>query len=168
MFIGHLPAGYLITRALARSPALTSCATRGLLAAGLLGSVFPDVDLFYFYLIDHRQTHHHLYWTHWPVFWLALLACAMVGCTLAGKRHYLSYVYVFVLNIVVHLLLDTIVGDIWWLAPALMKPFALFNVPALYQPWILNFLLHWSFLLELALLAAAFAVFHKHRFTTQG
>jgi len=55
-----------------------------------------------------------------------------------------------------HLLLDTIVGDIWWFAPFIDKPFAFFTVPALYKPWWLNFLLHWSFALELAVFALAF------------
>ena len=50
-----------------------------------------------------------------------------------------------------HMLLDSIVGDIWWLAPFVNQPFVLFTVPALYQPWWLNFILHWSFGLELLL-----------------
>lgn len=53
-----------------------------------------------------------------------------------------------------HLLLDTIVGDIWWLYPYVDTPFALFVVPSLYRPWWLNFVLHWSFMVEVAVTAA--------------
>jgi len=54
-----------------------------------------------------------------------------------------------------HLLLDSVVGDIYWLAPFSGKPYSMFTVPALYHPWWLNFILHWSFAFELALLAWA-------------
>jgi inner membrane protein len=63
----------------------------------------------------------------------------------------------------VHLCLDSIVGDIWWLAPFVDRPFSLFTVPALYQPWWLNFLLHWSFGLELGLVVWAVFVWQRGR-----
>lgn len=50
-----------------------------------------------------------------------------------------------------HLLLDTFVGDIWWGAPFYDQPLALFSVPARFSPWWLNFVLHWSFAVELAI-----------------
>ncbi len=62
------------------------------------------------------------------------------------------------LNSIAHLLLDTLVGDIWWLMPFVNKPFAFFHITAVNHPWWLNFLLHWSFLLELALVVAAIAM----------
>lgn len=57
--------------------------------------------------------------------------------------------------------LDSIVGDVWWFAPLLDRPFALFTVPALYQPWWLNFILHWSFGLEISLWIWALLIFRK-------
>ena len=41
---------------------------------------------------------------------------------------------------------------VWWFAPFIDKPFALASVPAVYHPWWLNFILHWSFMLEVAIL----------------
>lgn len=64
---------------------------------------------------------------------------------------------------VLHMLLDSIVGDIWWFAPFVDQAYALFNVPARYQPWWLNFLLHWSFALELALWVWAFVLYRARR-----
>ena len=75
MFIGHLPAGYLITKGLLRrSGGNGSVAQTGplLLALGLSASLLPDLDMFYFYLIDHGQHLHHGYWTHLPIFWLVV------------------------------------------------------------------------------------------------
>lgn len=61
--------------------------------------------------------------------------------------------------------LDSVVGDIWWFAPFVDRPFALFTVPALYKPWWLNFFLHWSFALELAICAWALATYRRRRRT---
>lgn len=61
----------------------------------------------------------------------------------------------FALNGFVHLCLDTSLGRIRWLAPFVDRPFTLFELPSRYEPWWLNFLLSWTFLIELFLLLAA-------------
>lgn len=156
MFIGHLPTGY-IASSLAHDhwPFFANVKRRYLLACGLVGSIFPDCDLLYFFLFDHRSQHHHHYWTHLPAFWLLSLFC--VGCllTLTKKTIALACVAIFGINVFLHLILDSIVGDIWWLYPWVNKPFAFFTVPAIYHPWWLNFILHWSFLLEITLTTIA-------------
>ncbi|MDD5330067.1 MAG: metal-dependent hydrolase [Sulfuricella sp.] len=133
------------------------------MATGLVASILPDTDLIYFFLIDHRLHHHHTYWTHLPVFWVSILALAITSCLLMKKRAPLLLVLLFGVNIVLHLALDSIVGDIWWLAPFLNKPFAMFSVPAQYSPWYLNFILHWSFWLEIAITFAAYAAWRPNR-----
>lgn len=50
-------------------------------------------------------------------------------------------------NGLLHMLRDTI----YWLAPWVNKPFSLCTVSRLYEPWRLNFLLHRSFILEIAI-----------------
>jgi len=64
----------------------------------------------------------------------------------------------FCLNGFVHLLLDSVVGDIWWLALFVDRPVALATVTARHQPWWLNFALHWSFAPERGLLLWAWAL----------
>jgi inner membrane protein len=123
--------------------------------ASLTGAIAPDLDLLYFYLIDGQQHHHHAYVTHFPVVWIAsILVCAIWWRS--GRNQSCALVAgIFSLDGFVHMLLDSIVGDIAWLAPLTPQRFSLFAVPALYKPWWLNFILHWSFALELALVAAA-------------
>ena len=152
MLIGHLPAGYLIGRALMRSHSVRRST---LLAAAMAGSVFPDIDLLYFYLFDHQRTHHHLYWTHIPAFWLA--ACAGVLLAWAANRELRPPValWFFLAGILSHLLLDSIVGEIYWLVPLSYEPFSMFTVHPRYSPWFLNYVMHWTFGLELALICAA-------------
>jgi len=161
VFIAHAPAGYLLgTRCAAwlRDPPLTA---RAIILACIAGSLLPDIDLLYFYLVDGGHTHHHKYVTHWPIAWGAVLAlaCAWV---LAYRRSKAALVLVLVAACaLVHLVMDTVVGDIWWLAPFVDRPYVLFHVQPRFTPWWLNFVLHWSFMAELALTAWAIALYRR-------
>ncbi|MGH8529276.1 MAG: metal-dependent hydrolase [Nevskiales bacterium] len=154
MFIAHAPAAYLVTRLLLSRLGYTGTRATSLLLAGILGALAPDLDLLYFYAIDHRQHHHHSYFTHFPVLWVGLCVATTIWVHQAS-RYLRVLALVFSINGFVHMCLDSIVGDIRWFAPFSETPFSLFSVPALYTPWWLNFLLHWSFALELLVLAWA-------------
>lgn len=121
----------------------------------------PDIDMLYFYLVDLRQHHHHTYFTHYPVVWLVLLAASVIWLRNAKTKKHPAYTAAFSLNGFAHMFLDTIVGDIWWLAPWGAEPFAFFTVPALYKPWWLNFLLHWSFAAEIAIVILAIYLWRR-------
>lgn len=156
MFFAHLPAGYLLTSALSSRRIVSAANPRMLMIAGLAGSLFPDLDLVYFYLFDQRQHHHHSYWTHLPVFWSGALALALLLASMRESAFSRACILGFGVNVLLHLVLDTLVGDIWWFYPFIDKPFALFTVPARYSPWWLNFVLHWSMALEVAIVLAAY------------
>lgn len=155
MIVAHLPAGYIGARLLAPRLSVPQGAMRPFLIAGLIGAIAPDFDLLYFYLADQHQHHHHTLWPHFPVLWASLLLVSALwfharrggGCT--------PLAVIFSLNGLVHMVLDTVVGKIWWLMPFVDRPFSLFTVPARYHPWWLNFILHWTFIFELALIAWA-------------
>lgn len=152
MFIAHLPAGYITAKLL--FPRLTTpfASYQAFLFCSVVGAIFPDIDMFYFYLIDHKQHHHHSYVTHFPIVWGALLLLSCGWFYWASKRKNALLAVIFCLSAFIHLFLDTIVGDIWWFAPFIDKSFALATVSARYQPWWLNFLLHWSFGLEILII----------------
>lgn len=143
MFVAHLPAGYLIGKA---AQARDENGHRRLLFAALLGSVLPDFDLLYFYLIDGQSTLHHNYFTHLPFFWLCVSPFLLPSRT--GR--------VFLVSIALHLLLDTWAGGIAWKWPFSKELLVCVTVPAAYDWWVWNFALHWSFLPEIALVGAAF------------
>lgn len=161
MFIAHVPAAYLCGTFLGRIFGTCLVPSGLLVGAALAGGMAPDLDLFYFYLIDHRQTPHHLYWSHFPAVWLAVTALSAGWYWLARNKLAPTLACVFGINGLLHMLLDTVVGDIRWLAPANLAPYSLFTVPALHEPWWLNFLLHWSFLFELLVLAWAATVYRR-------
>ncbi len=151
MLIAHLPAGVLLTRVIVRRPLRLSNDW-----IGLLGAVFPDFDILYFYLIDGRKHLHHTYWTHVPIFWLlVLMLFALLWRTMPSWKFPRSFIYLFLPNVFLHLVLDSIAAKILWLYPFCEHPFGLFVVPDVYSHWIYNFLFHWTFLLELALILAA-------------
>lgn len=149
MFIGHLPAGYVSAKLLFNRFTDTGVAAKFFILAGMLGAIAPDLDMFYFYLIDNRQNHHHTYWPHYPVLWLAMLVLSSIWFKSATRKSGSACALIFSINGFIHMLLDTIVGDIWWFAPLVDKPYAIFTVEAVYKPWWLNFILHWSFALEI-------------------
>jgi len=66
-----------------------------------------------------------------------------------------------------HMVLDTAAGGIRWLWPWSDAELSLFHPAAQHRAWILNFVLHPSFLLEVALLAAAGWVMLSHRRSVQ-
>jgi hypothetical protein len=156
MIIGHLPAGYVLTKLGYWRFGRLIDSYRKFMFWGVFGSVAPDLDMFYFHLVDNGRIHHHKYFSHYPVLWLALVVIAAVLCLSKLTREKLGvHGLIFAVAGFCHLILDTIVGDIWWLAPFVDQPFAFATVPALYKPWWLNFFLHWSFLLEVAVIAWA-------------
>ena len=166
MFLGHLPAGYLLTRGSLRaglvrpSPQLSRSS---IITLGLVGAVLPDFDLLYFYLIDDRQHLHHGYWTHIPSFWVAVFAVIFILAAVRGSVRLRTAALVLSVGVFGHLLLDTVVGKIRWLAPLSGRDFVLFDVPARYSWWVWNFVLHWTFAFELVLVVTAVAVLWRER-----
>tara|TARA_Y100000588_G_scaffold244425_1_gene258564 strand:- start:1669 stop:2205 length:537 start_codon:yes stop_codon:yes gene_type:complete len=155
MFIAHLPAGYLLARHLLKRISTLPASHKAVTLSAMAGAIAPDLDMLYFYFIDNGQTHHHKYLSHWPILWIGLL-CVSVLAVALGKRKGLPFLaLIFSVGGLLHMLLDSVVGDIWWLAPMVDQPYALFTVPARFQPWWLNFVLHWSFVIELLIIVWA-------------
>ncbi len=164
MIVGHLPAGYLYGRFVSAKLAGTRADPRQVLIAALVGSVFPDIDMLYFLLVDERQHHHHTYWTHYPIVWLAFLFAAFIVFRLCSRRRREAVLaMIFTSAAILHLVLDSIVGDVRWFAPFVDRTYAMFSVPALHQPWWFNFVLHWSFGLEILLSAWALWCWRRQR-----
>ena len=144
MFVAHLPAAYLAVRAIRPD------VTRTVMAAVLAGSVLPDIDLVWFYLVDARQHHHHDYLTHKPLVWALL---ALVGCVRGS-----TIAIGVAAGAMLHLMLDSIAGQITWGWPLSDWAVPLVVVPATRDWWVASFLLHWTFAVELMICTAASVV----------
>jgi hypothetical protein len=151
VILAHLPSGYILARISRRASGLP-------LLAALAGSVFPDLDLLWFYLVDHRAVHHHRYWFHAPGFWLIIAVLVLPVLSRAAPR-YLAAGCLFFAAIFLHLILDTLAGSIMWGWPLATRLVALVEVPATQHHWILSFLTHWTFLAEIAVILWAAILF---------
>lgn len=142
MITAHAPMGYILGRRFSTS--------RVVFWAALIGSIFPDLDLIWFYFIDERAVHHHRYWVHIPAFW-GLLSLVILPALRRFARHLFAPAVAFVLAVLVHICLDTIAGDVLWGWPFSDHFTHFITVPARFDAWILNFVLHPIFALELAI-----------------
>ena len=159
MFIAHLPSGYLLCKTVAGK--MKGVSWRAILLAGLMGSVIPDVDLLYFYLIDARQHSHHSYPSHIPIYWLSIYLICVVTFYITKKHRLVSLASVFMLGVLLHLLLDSVAGGILWAYPFSTTYFVVTTVPAQYDWWVLNFILHWTFAIEAVIVVSAWWVYSE-------
>ena len=169
MFVAHLPAGYLITRYYLRTfdnNSTKSNTMKYYVWFGLFCSVLPDLDLIYFYLIDHRQHAHHTYWTHIPLFWVLFSGLLYFGAKALFTKNVGLASVILLVNTQLHLLLDSVAGGIYWLYPLNGEKYRLFEVTAQFDWWVWNFILHWTFLFELLIIVtAAYFVWEDRKFT---
>lgn len=152
MLIAHLPAGYVTARAAGQR-------NGALLWAALIGSVFPDFDMIWFLFVDQGDIHHHKYWVHAPGFWLILAAVTLPFLPKTARNAGLM----FLAAVLIHIALDTHAGGIMWLWPLSDHLYTFVIVPATQANWVLSFILHWTFLLELAVIAVAAVLFFTRK-----
>jgi len=154
MITAHLPSGYVLSRFRGWSGPV--------MAAAVLGAVWPDIDLLFFYLVDNRAFHHHRYWVHAPAFAL-VVSLALIAAVRLLAPQMLHVSIAFATGWGLHILLDAPVGSLMWLWPFDDTLYAPFTVPATQTHWILSFVFHWSFVFELMIWFIASVLFLKQR-----
>ncbi len=161
MITAHAPAGYAVSK-LAVSLGLIPDRTfspRTIIGIGVCAALLPDLDLIYFLTIDARQHLHHSYWTHIPFFWLVAFSGIIAWCYALRCRHYIPLVALVGVNVLLHCFLDTIVAGIRWLEPFSHRYVVFFAVPNVYPYTLLNFMLHWTFGLEVLVWVVAIGLY---------
>lgn len=155
MITAHLPAGYVLARTQDwRGPVLW---------AALLGAIFPDFDLLFFYFIDDRAIHHHRYWVHAPAF---ALVCSGAAYLLAGRvaKAWTKAIVAFGAAWLVHIVLDSVTGGIMWLWPVSGDLYRLIEVPGRAGVhFLVAFLTHWTIVFEIAIWIAALGFAWRQR-----
>ena len=160
MLVAHIPAGYLIAKLTQKTGRFVSkCA----FVATLIGAVIPDIDMIWFWTVDHRQHHHHGYFTHWPSFWLIVFLVGLAISFLISKQTWIFAIIMFFVGALSHMVLDSLAAPIMWLAPLSYQWFELSHVPASAHGATYALLTHWTFGLELAIFLTAVVVFYKER-----
>lgn len=120
MIFAHGPAGFvsafMAQRLVPRMQQFTDRQRLWLLIIGGIGGIFPDVDLFYYYLVSAEETHRGFI-THTPFLYIT---CAVVfGFILwRMKKHYASMaVCTFSIGAISHTIFDAIGAQIKFLYP---------------------------------------------------
>ena len=149
MLVGHLPAGYLTALGVSRF-----VPSRALFWGIVVGAVLPDIDLVWFLLVD-SSYHHHSLLPHRPIVWVLVL--------IAGLLLKRSLVSGLGLGGLLHVALDTTLGQIAWGWPFSERFWTLFEVQPTHSHYLLSFAHHWTFRVELALVAIAILVFFYRR-----
>ena len=164
MFLAHMPAGYLTSKFLLSKFRFQGINNGWFMFAGLLGSVFPDFDMLYFYTIDNRQHGHHSYWTHIPFFWFCILFISYSIAFIFRSRFLVTIATVFIGCILLHLTLDSFAGGgIKWLYPIDNTYYNIFSIPGGNRFWVLNYIWHWTAFVELTIILLALFTFCKSR-----
>ena len=121
-----------------------------------IGSIFPDIDLLWWFFVD-QHTPHHLLWPHIPLIWAYLASIALVASRLALWRRPAAAeaVKAFFVGVAIHLALDVHAGGIALFWPWTDRLFYLFPVPNNFGNFVISGVLHWTFLLEVPILIVA-------------
>jgi hypothetical protein len=118
MFLAHLPAAFLLGAVIKQH--WPTALTRAGWAALLLGSIAPDADWLYFLSTRQALDHHHECAPHLPMVWLGASVVVALALALAlrrAPRRYQALAAMASLGWLSHLLLDGLVGELWWFAP---------------------------------------------------
>ena len=157
MTFGHLSAGYITSKLLFKEFKHQSVYAKAFMFWGLFGSIAPDFDVLYSLTADHIPVNHHAYFSHFPLFWLALLLMSLFWLQLHRHRNQNpASAFIFSLNGFIHTILDTVTGEIWWLAPFVNKPFSLAA-----ERSEIPYFTDWTFGIELFLLLLAISLWSK-------
>lgn len=165
MFLAHLPSGYIAAKFFEKK-FLNNISKKWLYFWVLLGSIAPDLDIFYFYFIDHKQHNHHSYWSHYPILWFPLLIiCYFLYQSKKLKHHQNTLLYATLFSFMgcVHLILDSIGGGIWWLAPFKNKAYSIFSTNGQYDIWWFYLIFSKVFIIELLITAFALFLWRKDK-----
>ena len=90
-----------------------------------------------------------------PIFWIFISLLVIAVSINIRNRIILICGLMLMLQSMIHMALDSVVGGILWLYPIDSTAYALFTVPAQFSHWILNFVFHWTFIIELGIVALA-------------
>ena len=158
MHFAHLPAGYITSKLLFKYFEPRKLSYNRFIFWGMFGSIAPDIDLIYYYFSGNPHLDHHTYFTHFPVFWIALLLISLVWLESNSYRSQApSLAFIFILGGFIHIILDIIAGYLWWFAPFVDEAYSLEN----YAPQGLLKIPHWELGLELGIILWALSLWLK-------
>ena len=161
MTFAHLPAGYITCRLLYNQFKHRIDSWNCYLLWGLLGSVAPDFDHLYFWFIN-REQDQHLNFSHYPLFWVLLLIFSAFWFVIDRKSQNPVSAFMVSFGGFIHMILDTVPGHIFWLAPFSYQPFSIGELVEAANPWLVQSFPGWAYGVELLILIWSFSLFSRN------
>ena len=151
-----MPAGYIVSKIQDKKakPSYVVCS--------IIFSIWSDLDLFYYYFFDKTGAFHHTYFTHLPIIALSGFFIMFPLIHLQRLKRFSSYYWIFYINWGLHMICDTLTGGILWLYPFSNRLFTIISIPPISRSWIVSFVFHWSFIIELMIVVWAAVIFIKN------
>lgn len=155
MIFAHGPLGYLLalaTEKVWRKTEYTQKQYNWLLVLGFIAGIFPDVDLFYYYLFNASESHRALF-THTPIFYIVVCGVLALFAWRIKKPMLLSASVIFYIGTLSHLLTDGIFAQVQYLHPFTQTFYGLGDVVS---DGVRSNLLALNFIIEGTIIAAFF------------
>jgi len=162
MTFAHLPAGFITCTLLYDVYKHRIRSYKTYLFWGLLGSVLPDFDFAYLFLFDEAGTNHHVYITHYPIFWAVLLIASAFWLHFDRKSQLPVSAFLFTLGGFIHMFLDTVSGRMYWFAPFSYSVLSGDNMLFSIAPDYAQSHRHWGYGVELLIIFWAAYLYHRN------
>lgn len=102
----HISGGYVVLHIANKINPHLGLSTSGVMIAGLIGSVLPDVDFIFFtYVKDHHNS-----WPHTPLFWIAIYLMVFASGFIFKNQTIKDYSTAVIIGILSHFFLDWFSG----------------------------------------------------------
>lgn len=112
MIYAHGPAGYIVSKLLYSGFKKSNVSKNLFIFWGIFGAIAPDFDLLYYYTIGMCGVSHHEYFTHFPILWFYFMFISLLLIIITkNTSHYAAFAFIFTLNALIHMILDTVAGD---------------------------------------------------------
>jgi inner membrane protein len=152
MIIGHLPAGYFLTRYLIKNEKIKL--TKFWLALGLIAAILPDFDYAYWFLTDDNSVSHRGYITTYPAIYFAIFLIFLLIYLIKKNRWFKNFIIIVFGNIFLHFLLDTPFYGVKWFWPFCNQYLGIYDVGSYAAGTgiqVMNYFTHWYWYLEITL-----------------
>jgi len=152
MLIGHLPAGYFLTRYLIKRQKLPL--NKWWLGLGIVAAILPDLDYLYWLLSNDQADTHRGYITTYPIIYFILFLIALLIYFFKKSPWFKNIIIIVFTNIFVHFLLDTPFYGVKWFFPFCNQEVGIYNIGSYTNGrgiLVQNYFTYWYWYLEIAL-----------------
>ncbi len=157
----HIAVGYMISQGFIQANLIPPNLAPYAIGVSIVSANLPDLDVIIFKkLYDHRTNSPF----HYPFTWWLLYLTVFVSIVIANLQSLLPFVYLSLLSLVSHFLMDTfgVNAGIRWFAPFYKKEYSFLRMetrPNDVRVWVLRYLKHPIMIAEVALCLGAIVFF---------